>query len=88
MLGLNPLRQFHIDVHHDWSLWICHNKIHLLKGPTENDSEDDHKPDGKPCHNGGVCLKIVHSVNLLSAMQVQPGLVLLDFVHCEVAFAS
>ncbi len=49
-------------------VWICDNNVHLSKGPTENDSEDDHKPDGKPCHNGGVCLKIVHSVDLLSAV--------------------
>ncbi len=68
MLGLNPLRQLHIDVHLDWSLWISHNKVHLSKSPAENDSKDDHKPDGKPCHNGGVRLKIVHFVDLLSAV--------------------
>jgi hypothetical protein len=68
MLGLNPLWQFHIDVHLNWSLWICHNQVHLSKGPSENDSKDDHKPDGKPCHNGGVCLKIVHFVDLLPIM--------------------
>jgi hypothetical protein len=68
MLGLNPLGQLHIDVHLNWSLWISHNKVHLSKGPAENDSEDDHKPDGKPCHNRGVCLTIVHSVDLLSAV--------------------
>ncbi len=32
MLGLNPLRQLHIYVHLDWSLWISHNKVHLSKG--------------------------------------------------------
>jgi hypothetical protein len=68
MLGFNPLGQLHIDVHLNWSLWISHNKVHLSKGSAENDSKDDHKPDGKPCHNGGVCLNIVHSVDLLSAM--------------------
>ncbi len=68
MLGLNPLWQLHIDIYLNWSLWISHHKVHLLKGPVENDSEDDHKPDGKPCHNGGVCLKIVHSLDLLSAV--------------------
>jgi hypothetical protein len=67
MLGLNPLWQLHIDVHLDWSLWISHNKVHLSKGPAENDSKDD-KLDGEPCHKGGVCLKIVHSVDLLSAV--------------------
>jgi hypothetical protein len=46
MLGLNPLWQFHVDVHLNWSLWISHNnKDQLLKGPAENDSKDDHKPD-------------------------------------------
>jgi hypothetical protein len=68
MLGLNPLWQFHIDVHLNWSLWICHNKVQLSKGPTKDDSKDDHKPDGKQCHNGGVCLKIVHFVDLLSVV--------------------
>jgi hypothetical protein len=68
MLGLNPLWQLHIDVHLDWSLWISHNKVHLSKDPAENDSKDDHKPDGEPFHNRGVCLKIVHSIDLVSAM--------------------
>ncbi len=68
MLGLNPLWQLHIDVHLNWSLWISQNKVHLSKGPAENDSKDDHKPDGEPCHKGGGCLKIVHSVDLLSAV--------------------
>ncbi len=68
MLGLNPLWQLHIDVNLNWSLWISHNEVHLLKGPAENDSEDDHKSDGKPCHNRGICLKIVHSVDLLPAV--------------------
>jgi hypothetical protein len=68
MLGLHPLWQLHIDVYLNWSLWISHNKAHLSKGPTEYDSEGDHKPDCEPCHNVGVCLKIVHSVDLLSAM--------------------
>ncbi len=68
MLGLNPLWQLHVDVHLNWSLWISHNEVHLSNGPAENDSKDDNKPEGKPCHNGGVCLKIVHSEDLLSAV--------------------
>jgi hypothetical protein len=47
---------------------MSHNKAHLSKGPAKNDSEDDYNPDDEPCHNGGVCLKIVNTVDLLSAM--------------------
>jgi hypothetical protein len=76
MLGLDPLWQFHVDVHLDWSLWIRHNKVHLSKGPTGNDTKDDHnKSDGESCHNRCISLKIIHSVDLLSAVEVQPGLV-------------
>jgi hypothetical protein len=67
----------------DGSLWIGHNKIDLTKGPTENDTEDYHKPDGEPCHNKCVGLEIAHSVDLLSAMEVQSCLVRLDLVCCE-----
>jgi hypothetical protein len=71
----------------DGSLWIGHNKIDLAKGPTENDTEDYHEPDGEPCHNRSICLKIVHSVDLLSAVEVQSYLVKLDLVSCEIALA-
>ncbi len=87
VLGLNPLWQFHVDVHLDWSLRICYNKVHLSKGPKENDSEDDHKPDGKPCHNWSICLKIIHTIDLLSTVEVLSGLVRLDSVCCEIVFA-
>ena len=40
---------------------IGHNKVNLVESPSENNSEYDHKPDGKPCHNRCVRLKIVHS---------------------------
>jgi hypothetical protein len=59
----------------------------LAESPSENNSEYDHKPDSKPCHNRCVCLKIVHFVDLLSAVEVQPGLVRLDLVSCEIALA-
>jgi hypothetical protein len=59
----------------DRSLWIGHNKINLAKGPTENDTEDYHEPDGEPCHNRCVGFEIVHSVDLLSAVEVQLCLV-------------
>ena len=35
----------------------------------------------------GACLKIVHSVDLLSAVEVQSYLVRLDLVSCEIALA-
>jgi hypothetical protein len=34
-----------------------------------------------------ICLKIVHPVDLLSAVEVQPCLVGLDLVSCEIALA-
>ena len=83
VLGLDPLWQFHVDVHLDWSLRICHNKVHLSNCPTENDAKDNHKSDGKPCHNRCICLKIVHAKDLLSTVEVQPCLVWLDPVSCE-----
>jgi hypothetical protein len=73
--GLDALWKFHVDVHFNRSLWIGHNKINLTKGPTENDTEDYHKPDGEPCHSRCLGLKIVHSVDLLSAMEIQSCLV-------------
>ncbi len=58
VLGLNPLWQFHLDDHLNWSLRICHNKVNLYhldwslricynkvnlsKGPKENDAKDDY----------------------------------------------
>ncbi len=78
----NPLCKFHLDVHLDRSLRIGHNKVNLAKTPSENDSEYDHKSDSKPCHNRCVGLEIVHSVDLLSAVEVQSCLVRLDLVSC------
>jgi hypothetical protein len=57
----------HVDVHLDRSLRVGHNKVNLAKSPSENDSENNHKPYGELCHNRCICLKIVHSVDLLSA---------------------
>ena len=88
MCGLYALWKFHVNIHFDGSLWIGHNKIDLAKSPTENDAEDDHKSNGKPCHNGCVGLEIVHSVDLLSAVEVQSCLVQLDLIRCEVTLAS
>ncbi len=87
MCGLDTLRKLYVDVHLDWSLRISHNKIDLVKSPTENDAKNDHKSNCKPCHNRCVGLKIIHSVDLLSAVEVQPGLVQLDLICCEVTFA-
>ncbi len=83
----NSLRKFHVDVHLDRSLRIGHNKVDLVKIPSKNDSDYDHKSDSKPCHNRCVCLEIVHSVDLLSAVEVQSCLVRLDLVSCEIALA-
>jgi hypothetical protein len=41
----------------------------------KNDAKDDHKPDGKPCHNRRICLNTIHAVDLLYTMVIQPGLV-------------
>ncbi len=68
--GLYTLWKFHVDVHLDWSLWISHNKINLAKSPTEDDAKNDHKSNCKPCHNRCISLEIVHSVDLLSAVEV------------------
>jgi hypothetical protein len=68
-------------------LRIGHNKVNLAKIPSENDSEYDHKSDSKPCHNRCICLEIVHSIDLLSAVEVQSCLVRLDLVSCEIALA-
>ncbi len=70
VLSLDPLWQFHVDVHLSWSLRICDSKVHLLEGPAENDAKDYHKSDGKPCHNRCICLKIIHSLDLLSTVEV------------------
>jgi hypothetical protein len=75
MFSLDPLWQFHVDVHLDWSLTICQNKVHLSNDPEENDAKDDHQSYGKPCHNRCICLKIIHSIGFLSTVEVQPGLV-------------
>ena len=83
----NPLQKFHVDVHLNWSLSIVHNKVNLVKVPSKNDSEYDHMFYSKPCHNRSICLKIVHPVDLLSAMEVQSCLVRLDLVSCEIALA-
>jgi hypothetical protein len=69
------MSMFRVDVHLDWSLWRSHNKIDLAKSQTEDDAKNDHKSDCEPCHNRCVSLKIIHSVNLLSTVEVQPGLV-------------
>ena len=45
------------------------------------------RPDSEPCHNRCVCLKIVHSEDLLSTMEVQPGLVGFDLVGGEIVLA-
>ncbi len=79
----DSLWEFHVDVHLDRSLRIGHTKVNLAKSPSKNNAEFDHVPDGKPCHNRWVRLKIIHSVDLLSAMEVQPGLVRLDLVMCN-----
>ncbi len=83
----NPFRKFHVDVHLDRSLRIGHNKVNLAKVPSENDSKNDHEPYSKPCHNRSICLKIVHPVDLLPAVEVQSCLVRLDLVSCEMALA-
>ncbi len=57
------------------------------RGLKENDTKDDHKSDGEPFLSRCICLKITHAVDLLSAMEVHPGLVWLDSVCCETAFA-
>ncbi len=84
MRGLDTMRKLHVDVHLDWSLRISHNKIDLAKSPTENDAKNDHKSNYEPGHNRCEGLKIIHSIDLLSAVEVQPGLVRLDLVRCEV----
>jgi hypothetical protein len=73
--SLDTLWKFHVDVHLDWSLWISHNKIDLAKSPTEDDDKNDHKSNCEPCHNRCVSIKIVHSLDLLSTVKVQSGLV-------------
>ncbi len=85
--GLDTLRKLHVDVHLDWSLRISHNEINLVKSPTKNDAKNDHESYCNPCHNRCVGLKIIHSVDLFSAMEVQPGLVQLDLICCEVTLA-
>jgi hypothetical protein len=86
--SLDTLRKLHVDVQLDWSLQISHNKINLATSPTENDAKNDHESNCEPCHNRCVGLKIIHSVDLLSAVEVQSGLVRLDLVCCEVTLAS
>ncbi len=73
--GLYTLKKLHVDVHLNRSLWISHNIIGLAKSPTENDAKDEYELNCKPCHNRCVSLKIIHTVDLLSAVEVQPGLV-------------
>ena len=75
MWGLDALWKFHVNVYFDGSLWIGHNKVNLAKSPSENDAKDNHRSDGKPCHNRCIDLEIVHSVYLLSAVEVQSCLV-------------
>ncbi len=85
MSSHNSLWKFHVDVHLDRSLRIGHNKVNLAKSLSKNNSKYDHEPVGKPCHNRCVCFEVVHSIHLLSAVKVQPGLVRLDLVSCEIA---
>jgi hypothetical protein len=66
--NLDALGQFHIDVCLDWSLRVGHNKVNLAKGPTENDAKHYHKPYCKPRYNRSIGFKVVHAVDLLSAM--------------------
>ncbi len=86
--SLDTLRQFQVDVCLDGSLRISHNKIDLTKSPTEDDAHDDHKSDCKPRNNRSVGLIVIHAVDLLSSMKIQPGLVLGDLVGGEIALAS
>ncbi len=85
--GFDALRQFHVDVCLNGSLRVSHNKIDLMKGPTEIDAHDDHKSDCKPCNNRSVRLVVTHAVDLLSPMKIQPGLVLDDLVGGEITLA-
>ena len=85
--GFDALRLFHVDVCLNGSLRVSHNKINLMKGLTENDAHDDHKSDCKPCNNRSIRLVVIHAIDLLSPMKIQPGLVLGDLVGGEIALA-
>ena len=51
MSSQDSLWEFHVDVHLDRSLRIGYNKVNLAESRSEKNSECDHEPDGKPCHN-------------------------------------
>ena len=45
---LNALRKVNAEVFFNLSLGICHNKVHLMKGPMKYNSKHDNQPNGKP----------------------------------------
>jgi hypothetical protein len=85
--SLDIFGQFHVDVHLNGSLRVCHDKFNLLKGLAENDDKDYHEPDGKPGDNRCICFEVIHPIHLFSAMKIQSGFVLDNLVRGEVRLA-
>ncbi len=85
--SLDTLRQFHVDVCLNGSLRISHNKIDLTKSPAEDDAHGNQKSDCNPRNNRRVRLLVIHAVDLLSSMKIQPSLVLGDLIGGEIALA-
>ena len=45
-------------------------------------------PDSKPCYDWGISAKVIHAIDLLATMQIEPWFILGDLIGCEIALAS
>ena len=54
----------------------------------QEDGNNDHESDREPCHNWGICFRVIYTIHLFSPMHVQSGLVNRDLICREIAFAA
>jgi hypothetical protein len=80
----DSLGKVHVHNTFNGCLRVCHDEIYLAKCPTKDDANDNEESDQEPGYNWTIGLILVHVKHLFSAMQVEPGLVLLDYIGSDV----
>jgi hypothetical protein len=82
--NLDALGKFHVHVTFDGCLRVSHNEVALAKSPSKDDANDNQQANREPCYNWCICLIVVGPKLLLSTMQIESSLVLLDLIGGDV----